>query len=273
MALAEILGGSGASSTEDFLNILSPSGTASALTGVGAASAAEEAASAQEAASLQAFQTLLSDLEPFKDLGTATIPRIQELTALDANEQFLTNPLLQFTSGFAEDALRGNKAVGFLDSTARGLEERRLGMTPNLVDEQLNRMIPLLNFGQASAAQTGTGGADILSGIGDIQAASGIGQANAQAQGASNIASLATTAISLFSDPRLKDDVEKIGTYNGLNVYTWTWNDKASGLGLSGTSTGHLANEVKEKHPQLVFERDGYDTVLYGVDGKTMEAQ
>jgi hypothetical protein len=29
------------------------------------------------------------------------------------------------------------------------------------------------------------------------------------------------------SDPKLKNDIRKIGTYEGLNVYEWTWNNIA----------------------------------------------
>ena len=130
----------------------------------------------------------------------------------------------------------------------------------------------MLNIGQASAAQVGAGGADLLTGQGNARAAQGIASANAQQEGASNAVGLASLVVG-FSDPRLKDNVEQIGTYNGLGVYTWTWNDKALGLGLTGTSSGHMADEVKQMHPQLVFERDGYDSVLYGVDGKTVEVK
>jgi hypothetical protein len=143
----------------------------------------------------------------------------------------------------------------------------------NVVDQQLNRQLPLLNIGQASAAQVGAGGSELLTGIGNAQAAGGIGAANSLAQGSQNVAGLATTIASLFSDERLKDDVVQIDNYNGIPVYTWAWNEEAKKLGKTGFGIGHIAQDLQITHPHLVGtdEATGYMFVNYGTD-ETVEA-
>jgi len=138
----------------------------------------------------------------------------------------------------------------------------------NLVNQQLNRQMPLLNMGQSSAAQVGAGSSDLLTGMGDASAASKIAQANAQAAGAQNTASAGMGLLALLSDNRLKSNITKVGEHNGLNVYSWIWNDKAEELGLSGRAQGHIAQELQKTHPHLVgYDEDaGYYFVNYGTD-------
>ena len=116
----------------------------------------------------------------------------------------------------------------------------------DVINQQLNRQLPLLNMGQASAAQVGAGGAELLTGMGNAQAAGGIGAANALAQGSQNVVGLGGTLYSLFaaSDERLKDNVVRVGDHAGIPVYTWTWNEEARKLGKKGYGRGHIAQEL-----------------------------
>jgi hypothetical protein len=136
----------------------------------------------------------------------------------------------------------------------------------NLVNQQLNRQMPLLNMGQASAAQVGAGSSELLTGMGNASAASKIAQANAQAQGTQNMAAAGMGLLSTFgpalmaSDSRLKSEIVKVGQFNGLNVYSWIWNDKAEELGLSGRAQGHIAQELQKTH----FVNYGTDETVGG---------
>jgi len=74
----------------------------------------------------------------------------------------------------------------------------------------------------------------------------------------------------LSSDIELKADITPKGSVNGFNWYTWTWNEKANALGLSGDAEGVIAQEVEKTRPDLVVMKDGYKAVnyagvLYGV--------
>jgi len=74
----------------------------------------------------------------------------------------------------------------------------------------------------------------------------------------SGLGSIASTAAMMFSDPRLKKDVRKLGKVKGLNFYEWTylWGEKA---------VGFMADEVKKVIPEAVTRHaSGYDMVDYG---------
>jgi len=69
-----------------------------------------------------------------------------------------------------------------------------------------------------------------------------------------------------LSDIALKDNIQKIGqTKGGNNWYSWTWNDKAEKLGLSGESSGVIAQEIQKVRPEAVKEVGGYLAVNYSM--------
>ena len=139
-----------------------------------------------------------------------------------------------------------------------------LGAGNDLINQQINRQLPLLSTGQSSAAQAATGSGNLLTGAGNAAAAGTIGAANAQAQGSKNTASMIGMIASLFSDERLKTNIQKTGEHKGLNVYTWDWNEKGAELGLHGSSSGHIAQEVQKIHPDLISNQNGYLMINYG---------
>ena len=71
--------------------------------------------------------------------------------------------------------------------------------------------------------------------------------------------------MSLLSDVRLKDNIKHIGSTNGHNIYTWTWNKLAKELNVDSPTVGVLAQEVMEKNPDAVTKHEsGYYMVNYG---------
>lgn len=70
----------------------------------------------------------------------------------------------------------------------------------------------------------------------------------------------------LFSDRRLKKNIQHLNTVNGVNYYRWQWNDEAKRIGASSTPpVGVIAQELQETHPHLVVTgTDGYLMVNYG---------
>lgn len=107
---------------------------------------------------------------------------------------------------------------------------------------------------------------NLLGQLGQAGAAGALGSSAAQQQGAQNLAQTGIGIAGLFSDIRLKNDVKKIGEHKCLNVYSWTWNENANDIGLFGESFGHIAQEVKEIKPHLVFKEGEYFGVNYGTD-------
>jgi hypothetical protein len=66
-----------------------------------------------------------------------------------------------------------------------------------------------------------------------------------------------------LSDPKLKDGINKIGTYEGLNVYEWTWNDIAmTTYGLKGREIGFLTTELDPKY--VGKDQYGYEYIKDG---------
>lgn len=99
------------------------------------------------------------------------------------------------------------------------------------------------------AGAGGSGGAGkARSGFDDVKDAAGIVGTGLK---------IAGTVASLFSDERLKDNIEKVGElHDGQNVYRYDFGNGRTQLGL-------LAQEVLKKKPEAVGKRDGYLTVDY----------
>jgi len=64
-----------------------------------------------------------------------------------------------------------------------------------------------------------------------------------------------------FSDIRLKENIKLIESENGVNLYSWDWNDEAANVGLFGSSTGFMAHEIYEFKPEIIGFKDGYITI------------
>ncbi len=68
------------------------------------------------------------------------------------------------------------------------------------------------------------------------------------------------------SDVRLKENIQPYDTLNGVQFYTWDWNDAAKEIGYDKYPTmGVIAQEVQKTHPDTVIEGpEGYLMVNYG---------
>ena len=130
--------------------------------------------------------------------------------------------------------------------------------------------------------------AGITSGIGPLMGgttnstSSGTGTSNtqgtqtttaSQGKGAGNIIGSALTLASMFSDERMKEDIEPVGTLDdGQTVYKYRMKgDPRFQIGL-------LAQEVEDRHPEAVSELGGakmvnYDEATSFADGGSVEEQ
>lgn len=186
-------------SATDFLE-----GFFGALTGKDAAEAAAEASQQQVAFSNEALDLLRGDLQPFREIiPSDDIRRISSFASDPrAQSQFLKrSPLFEnMTQGIVQDVFKRQSAGGALGSsgTEEILANTILQAGNALVNQQANRALPLINTAQASAAQSGVGGAELLTGIGNALAGGQIGSSNARAQGQENTISALSTIASLF---------------------------------------------------------------------------
>ncbi len=77
----------------------------------------------------------------------------------------------------------------------------------------------------------------------------------------------AGTALSFFSDPRLKSHIEPKGTLSdGTPLYNYKY------LGLGKTRSGPMAPEVESRNPMAVSKRAGFGVVDFGVMQRSASA-
>lgn len=104
----------------------------------------------------------------------------------------------------------------------------------------------------------GSAGSSIGSALGIGEAAAGVGEAAAGAAGAGEAISSILPMLAMFSDRRLKDDIEKIGkTFDGQDIVRYKYK------GEPGTRIGLIAQDVEKHHPDAVGMSSGYRTVDY----------
>jgi len=188
----------------------------------------------------------------------------------EAFQQFQESPGTQF---LREQGLRlidtGAGATGGLGGGERLRELTKFSQGLALQDQerQFNQLGVVSGQGQAAGQQlvglgerfaTGTGGI-----LGQQASAAAQGIANQQAQQQSTLGTIVGGAASIFSDIRLKENIEKIGELNGLNWYQWDWTEEAKAIVGDQQPEGVIAQEVQEIFPAAVTEKDGFMTVDY----------
>lgn len=261
----------------------------------------QQAAAAQEAATIQAgaaqrgieeqrrqFGAIQQMMSPYLQAGEGALEQQQILSGLkgpEAQQQAIQQ--LQQSGQFQEQARAGEQALmqgasatgGVRGGNIQGaLAQYRPAMLNQMISQQYGRLGGIAGMGQASAGMQAQAGqasagniANLLQQQGAATAGGEMAAGGAQRQAFGDIAAVTGTIAGAiagtkgFSDKRLKDNIEKIGEYKHLNVYTWKWNDKAEYLGASNNiPIGFLAQEVIEIYPDAVVEMG--DTGYMGVD-------
>ena len=98
-----------------------------------------------------------------------------------------------------------------------------------------------------------------------LPALPGVQQTQGMAGGIGSLLGGISTAYTAFSDARLKQDIQKVGEVNGINVYTWRWTPEALDIVGDQPEFGVIAQEVAETKPEAVtVGGDGFLRVDYG---------
>lgn len=172
--------------------------------------------------------------------------------------------------GQEDAALRARSAVGGLrgGGSIADVGQVQNQALMNAYNQKLQGLGKIANLGTNENTIAGLmtqGGQTQAQGI--IGAAQGLSAG--RQQNISNLMGLGQLGIGagmLFSDGRLKRDITKISStpIDGINKYSWFWNDKANSLNLHGVDYGYLADEVALKYPHLVeLDYSGYNKVNY----------
>lgn len=235
------------------------------ITGKTAANASREAADTSVAFQREALDYLKQSQEPLLQAQQFGLTGLMDFYGGNQQgliDQVQASPFYSSIIDQGEEAvLRNAAATGGLRSgtTQNALAQNSQDVLQGLVGQQLG------GLGQLAGYQPNTAGvANQLNTIGNTTAQGIVAQGQAQQAGLGNMLNLGTSILGgLFSDERLKTNIKKVGRVNGFNWYSWTWNDIAEKLGLSGESQGVLAQEVERVKPELVGQRKGYKTVNY----------
>jgi len=169
--------------------------------------------------------------------------------------QNLYNDHIQGLQGLASLPSNANTIAGYMSGAGSTLGQGQVASAQTLAQGQISASDAVTNANNAAATAMSQG---------QVAAA----QSNAQgSQNSANnmmgLANLGIQAWGMFSDRRLKTNIEFTGEENGIRKYKWTWNNLAARLGLRGKGHGVMADEVEKTHPQAVSMRDGFMFVDY----------
>lgn len=145
----------------------------------------------------------------------------------------------------------------------QGLQSREQGFRQNISRRQqlYNELASLMGVGQiGKPTELDVSGPFTQQYQSQVSGVNATNQANAarNAQTTSGAGSLAMMMASMFSDRRLKKDIEKIDQLpSGLNVYRYKylWEDTSR--------VGVMADEVEKLFPEAIGEMHGFKTVDY----------
>jgi len=237
-----------------------------------AAKEASEAAADSEAAKLEYLKEREALPMAFRDAAMVGLGQEYGLTfdesgnmisdGTSLNDRALSSPFYQQQLQEGENAIgRSSSATGRLrgGATPTMLGANAQSAYTNAYNQQLQGLNSFA-YGPSNTNKI----ADTMGNVGSILAQGQVAQAQAQQQGLGTAAGLGMSALMAFSDPRLKDNVKVIGSYKGLDLGSWDWNKEAEELGLKGSDTGVMADQVADKYPNCVGEKSGYMTVDHG---------
>jgi hypothetical protein len=197
--------GFGGQSQADFFGIQSPGEFIHNISGGAGADAVREGARLQEQLGRegllvqeQAQRRLEETLAPFVGFSTDLLPRFEGLFASPVDDQVVTDLTQLATPG-----MEGN--FGITPLAGDIMQQNNPLLEFNLSGRERGDLLSALRLGQASAAQQAAGGLqtggarqDLLTQIGNVQAAGALGAAQARGQGAQNLVGLGTTIAGSF---------------------------------------------------------------------------
>jgi len=195
----------------------------------GAANTQSDAANRASDLQMQQFQQMQQNLAPYMQLGSSTIPMLQQMLSGDRlNTPFSFNPTMQQleqTPGYQFTLQQGNKALdnamaakglSLSGAQMKGLDAYNTGLASNTFQQQYQNALQQFNtnYGQATDQYNRAAG---LVGLGQ-NAAAGVG--NAGIQTGSNIGNTMTSGANALA-------AGQVGSANALS-------GGLSGLGANG---------------------------------------
>lgn len=247
--------------------------------GSDAASAANASNALAIAELRRQFGITQENIAPFIEAGTGALPGVIEGTTAEGLDARLARIFdTDIFGSLVEErgrAVQGGLAAGGLTRSGEGL--RQIANVPTDIGLALEALLTgrstnLATSGQNAALGLGGIGANTSQNIATLltqqgqNTASGIiGDAQAGAAQQQQLLGAAATAASIFfSDPALKENVEKISEIGDLDLVQWDWIDDAKGTMIEKCGTvGFMADDVRDIHPDCVSEFGGFLVIDY----------
>ena len=225
------------------------------------------------------FELTQDNIAPYLGAGATALTDVQQgstAQGLDARlAEIFNSDTFGSLIGERQRAVQGQLSAGGL--TRSGTATQEMANVPTdlgMMLEQLltNRSTGIANTGANSAIGLGNIGANASGNIANIYSNTGQAAANgavtdaqSEAQGNQNLLNTAATVgMMFFSDPSLKENIEKIGMVNDLTLYQWDWKESTKGTMIDGCwNAGFMADEVKVLYPQHIGEFGGFMVINY----------
>jgi len=262
-----------------FNQILGPAqGILGDITGANQAADAAQAAAATQSAAAQAgiaeqrrqFDLTRGSLSPFIGAGVNALSAQGDLLGLNGPEkQAAALAALQGSPEFSSLLSSGENAILQNASATGGLRggnvqsalaQFRPALLSQTINSRLSNLGGLTTLGQNAAAGAGTIGANSANTISQLLQQQGAATAGGQLAAGAVPGQIFGTLLQgagvaagsgLFSDRRLKKNIQRIGTHpSGLPKYRWTylWGEPSEGV---------MADEAQAAFPEAVFEGPG----------------
>lgn len=168
---------------------------------------------------------------------------------LMADNQQLDRGLLNDLIGFNQSALGTASQQGMLD---QNYQQRLLDAQRDEFDRRINYDDSRLNA--------------LISAVSGVPSLASTSQSQQKKTGVGDILGAGLQIAGMFSDARLKEDIQPIGVVNGHNLYTWKWNNEAIALGADQQPNyGVIAQEVAHIEGAVFEDESGYLKVNYEV--------
>ena len=219
--------------------------------------AARTASGLRQAGFQNAQQMGLADIgaqnqaRQFGAQNAMTAQQLNQMAGLQANQQRL--------GAASQLGQLGNQAF----NTGQTIQQNQ--MQQGLMQQGLQQALIDAARGQY-AGYTGAPGAGLQTQIGTM-GATPVPETTTQTKtpGVFDYLSLALGAGAKLSDIRLKTNIKPLGKENGVNIYSWDWNEDGKRIADPAQATvGVMAQELQETHPHLVqLGPDGFLRVDY----------
>ena len=225
----------------------------------------------------QGFQTALGAAQ--QDVATQLQAALANQAAQNAQQQFAQN--LGLTSQTANQAagLQGAQlrmgAAGQLGNLSQTGFNQGMAITQQQMQQgamQQAAQQQLINAAKGQyAGFTGAPQQSLQLPLAALGGMPSMGQTTSKQPGLFDYLALGATAV---SDIRLKENVQPVGKFGGVQFYTWDWNDEGKRIANPKQPTfGVMADEVAISHPQHVSRGDdGYLRVHYADLIRELEA-